>query len=419
MEMTYEEVLNGIHGRRVFSTGGPTLERISRLMEALGNPQEDFHTVHVAGTNGKGSCCALMDGALRANGYRTGLFTSPYLKDFRERIRIEGEMISKEMLISCYETVMEAENRLEQLGFEPVNEFEMVTAIGFLAFAESHMDYVVLEVGLGGRTDPTNLVKKPDVSVIMPISLDHVAILGDTIEKIAGEKAGIIKEGCPVVMAAQLPEATEVISRIAEEKNAPLYEAEEVFDAIQEKTGSSFFVGGQQLSIRLLGRHQMENAAAAWRACCVLGLDREKTLSAFSTTSWPARLQYFPGTPGVLVDAGHNQAGVLALVETLDSLFEGEKIIAIMAMMKDKDFEFCIPAVASRSKALIATTVGLPRSLPPEELSSIGGKYCPSCTAPDMKEAILQAKSMAESGDLILVCGSVYAAGDALSVLEG
>lgn len=417
--MTYEEVLNGIHSRRAFSTGGPTLDRICRLMEALGNPQENFKTVHVAGTNGKGSCCALVDGALRENGYQTGLFTSPYLKDFRERIRLNGEMISKEMLISCYERVMEAENHLERQGFEPVNEFELVTAIGFLAFSQSNMDYVVLEVGLGGRTDPTNLVTKPAACVIMPVSLDHVAILGDTIEKIAGEKAGIIKEGCPVVTALQPPEAMAVISRIADEKKAPLYQAEPVTDGAQEKIGSSFSVGSQPLSIRLLGAHQMENAAAAWQVCKVLGLAPKKTEKAFAETVWPGRLQYFPGSPEFLVDAGHNQAGVSALVHTLDTLFPGKHIIAIMAMMKDKDYEFCIPAVAKRAKTLIGTTVGLPRSLTPTALAEAAGVYCPSFAVQSIPEAIAMARNLAEKDDLILICGSVYAAGEALGVLEG
>lgn len=388
-------------------------------MEALGNPQEDFKTVHVAGTNGKGSCCALVDDALRENGYKTGLFTSPYLKDFRERIRLNGEIISKEMLISCYESVMEAENQLEQQGFEPVNEFELVTAIGFLAFSQANMDYVVLEVGLGGRTDPTNLVQHPAVSVIMPISLDHVAILGDTIEKIAGEKAGIIKEGCPVVSAHQLPEAMEVISRIASEKNAPLYQAEPVTDGVQEKSGSSFSVGSHPLSIRLLGAHQTENAATAWQVCGLLGLDPKKTRKAFAETVWPGRLQYFPGTPDFLVDAGHNQAGVRALIQALDGLFPGKNIITIMAMMKDKDYTFCIPAVAKRSKMLIATTVGLPRSLAPEAISSIAGAYCQTAEEISMEQAISLARIMAQPEDLILICGSVYAAGEALSVLEG
>ena len=187
--MTYEEALAGIHSRRTFSGGGPTLNRIRRLMDALGNPQEQLRVVHIAGTNGKGSVSAMTAAALGACGCRVGLFTSPYLVEFRERIRIDGKNISEQDLISCYETVMAAETALEQQGFEPVNEFELVTAMGFLAFARAKVDYAVLEVGLGGRTDPTNLVKQPAVCCITSISLDHTQILGDTLEKIAGEMA--------------------------------------------------------------------------------------------------------------------------------------------------------------------------------------------------------------------------------------
>ena len=417
--MTYEEVLYSIHSRKAFSTGGPTLDRIRRLMDRLGDPQEDFKTVHVAGTNGKGSCCAMLDAALRANGYQTGLFTSPYLKDFRERIRIDGEMISKELLTHCYETVMEQQTAIEQEGFEPINEFELVTAIAFVAYSRLKVEYVVLEVGLGGRTDPTNLVKSPAVSVIMPISLDHTAVLGNTVAEIAAEKAGIIKAGRPVVTAHQTTEALNVIYATAEKASAEVFEAEEVIPLCQEKTGSDFFCGDTNLDILLLGEHQMENAAAAWKTLEVLGLANLESKKAFRHVSWPGRLQYFPGKPEFLVDAGHNRAGVASLCIALRKLFDGQNIIAIMAMMKDKDHEFCIPAIAQRSKAVIGTTVGLPRSLTPDQVAKEAERYCRSYTAGNMQEAIAMAKNLAEDGDLILVCGSVYAAGDALLELEG
>lgn len=416
--MTYSEVLSAIHSRKAFSTGGPTLSRIRRLMERLGNPQEDFKTVHVAGTNGKGSCCAMLDAALRANGYKTGLFTSPYLKDFRERIRMDGEMISEKLLIGCYETVMAHQTAIEQEGFEPINEFELVTAIAFLAFSRANMDYVVLEVGLGGRSDPTNLVKQPAVSVIMPISLDHIAILGDTIPKIAEEKAGIIKSGCPVVLARQPEEAKIVFYETAKSLRAPIHQANAPVPITEDKAGSRFLCGSQELTIPLLGAHQMENAAAAWKACEVLGIANPISQTALSHVSWPGRLQYFPGKPEFLVDAGHNEAGIKALCMAVDKLFAGQKIISIMAMMKDKDYEFCIPAIAGRARALIGTSVGLPRSLPPEELREKASEFCPAFSARNMNEAIQMAKSMAERDELILICGSVYAAGDALLILE-
>lgn len=417
--MTYEEVLTAIHSRKAFSTGGPTLDRIGRLMHRLGDPQEDFKTVHVAGTNGKGSCCAMVDAALRENGYQTGLFTSPYLKNFRERIRINGRPISKELLICCYETVIEQQTAIEQEGYEPINEFELVTAIAFVAYSRAKMDYVVLEVGLGGRTDPTNLVSKPAASVIMPISLDHTAVLGNTVGEIAAEKAGIIKKDVPVVTSKQTTEAMDVIYSAASRVGVEVFEAEEVIPLCEEKDGSDFLCGNINLDIPLLGEHQMENAAAAWKVCEVLGIGNEESKKAFRNVSWPGRLQYFPGKPEFLVDAGHNRAGVAALCIALQKLFSGQKVISIMAMMKDKDYEFCIPAIAGRSKAVIGTTVGLLRSLTPEQVAEEAGKFCPSYAAQNMRQAIEQAKAIAEEDDLILICGSVYAAGDALLVLEG
>lgn len=417
MKLNYEEVLSAIHSRKTFSGGGATLSRISRLMEGLGNPQEDFKTVHVAGTNGKGSVSAMIHAGLAAAGYRTGLFTSPYLKDFRERICINGQMISQDELIHCYETVMAEETAFEQQGYEPINEFELVTAIGFLAFSRSKVDYVVLEVGLGGRTDPTNLVRHPAVCCIMPISLDHTAILGDTIEKIAAEKAGIIKDGCPVVISAQPEEAKKVFQKTAAKHLAPFYEAESVCPISMTKQGTGFLAGNIELFIPLLGAHQMENASAALRVLQLLGVDDTVIKNALAAVSWPGRLQYFADSE-ILVDSGHNEAGIRALCTALNTLFSDMPIIAVMAMMKDKDYGFCIPEIAKRAKLLIGTTTGLPRSLEPQSIVSAAKEFCPGFTTDSMEQAIKLAKSHAEAGDLILVCGSVYAAGDALKILN-
>lgn len=416
--MTYEEVLNAIHSRKTFSGGGATLDRIRRLMKRLDDPQEKFKVIHVAGTNGKGSTCAMIHAALQKSGYTTGLFTSPYLKDFRERIQINGEMISRDMLISCYRDVILEQERLEGEGYEPVNEFELVTAIAFLAFSRAGLDYVVLEVGLGGRTDPTNLISRPAVCCITPISPDHTAILGDTIEAIAGEKAGIIKPGCPVVISPQTEDARRVFEQTAREREAPLYYTAPVTPISMTKDGSRFLCGDTELFIPLLGAHQLENAATAYRVLQLLHVDPAAIKAGFATVSWPGRLQYIPGKPSFLIDAGHNQAGVAALCEALDQLFSDQPVIAVMAMMKDKDYSQCIPAVARRTKGLIGTTVGLPRSLSPREISQIASAYCPTNTADHMSEAIQLAGSIAGDGDLILICGSVYAAGDALQILD-
>lgn len=413
--MTYDEALNGIHSRKAFSTGGPSLDRIGRLMERLGNPQERFRVVHVAGTNGKGSVSAMIAAALQESGKRTGLFTSPYLVDFRERIQIDRVPVSRELLASCYEVVMAEETKLEEEGFEPVNEFELVTAIGFTAFAAANVEYVVLEVGLGGRTDPTNLVKRPEVCCITPISLDHTAILGNTIEEIAGEKAGIIKPGCPVVVANQTEEALGVFREKAEHAHAMLVQVGETSAIEETMEGTTFRYGDKTLFTPLLGAYQMNNSATAWEACRVLGLEENTVKRAFEKVVWPGRMQFF--APNILVDAGHNVAGITALKEMVQKLFAGKKIISVMAMMKDKAYGQCIPMIAEISGMVIGTSVGLPRSLEPAELTAVAKEYCATETADTVVEAIEMAKVMADGETLILVCGSVYAAGAAVGML--
>ena len=415
--MTYSEALKGIHSRRAFSDGGPSLERIGRLLKRLGNPQNDFKSVHVAGTNGKGSVCALVESALRATGYRVGLFTSPYLVDFRERIQVDRELISEDLLAALYETVMEQESLLEQAGFEPVNEFELVTALGFLAFSQAHVEYAVIEVGLGGRCDATNILSAPEVCCITPISLDHTAVLGNTVSQIAGEKAGIIKPGRPVVIARQEESALRVLELEAKAQES-LYIHTSMPDLVSYSIqGITFRYDGEVLTIPLLGHYQMDNAAAAWEVCKVLGLPPKDVKNGFVQVSWPGRLQFVPGKPDMLIDAGHNPAGISALRETLDELLPGREIIAVMAMMRDKDHNTCIPMIASRCRCLIATTVGLPRSLPPEELAKDVNGCCETRIASSVSEGILQAKKLARADDVVLICGSVYAAGEALKTI--
>lgn len=415
--MTYSEALSAIHSRKAFSAGGPTLARIRRLLDRLGNPQNNFKTVHVAGTNGKGSVCALVESALRASGYQVGLFTSPYLVEFRERIQVDRVPISEEVLTECFETVMAQETALEQEGFEPVNEFELVTVIGFLTFSQCGVEYAVVEVGLGGRCDATNILSAPEVCCITPISLDHTGVLGNTVAEIASEKAGIIKTGRPVVLARQECDALEVLQREAMTQGSPCVVTNPPELLRYDIHGITFRYDGEEISIPLLGRYQMDNAAAAWEVCKALRLSADRVKRGFAQVSWPGRLQYVPGTPDVLIDAGHNPAGIAALCQTLDELMPGREIITVMAMMKDKDHGSCIPMVASRSSIVIAATVGLPRSLTPEELAYEAGQFCRTLTASSVSEGIRLAQSAAKSGQLVLVCGSVYAAGEALRTI--
>lgn len=410
--MTYDEALSAIHSRKTFSSA-PSLQRMARLMEALGNPQDSIRTVHVAGTNGKGSVCAMVESALRAAGYRTGLFTSPYLVDFRERIQINRRLISEAMLVDCYRKVTEQEERLWSEGSEPLNEFELVTAMGFLAFAMEQVDYAVIEVGLGGRYDATNVISGPEVCCITSISLDHTAVLGDTVAQIAAEKGGIIKPGCPVVLAAQEPEAEAVLRGIAAGRVAPLVYTEPWEVCGMDVHGLRLRLGNDDLRLPLLGAYQAQNASAAWQVCITLGLAPDAIRRGFSSVEWPGRLQYVAGNPPLLIDAGHNPAGIKALGIALDSLFPDKSVIAVMAMMRDKDHALCVPAIAGRSRLLIAATVGLPRSLPPEELAGEASAWCRTLTAQSVTAGIALARSLAEPDDLIVVCGSVYAAGEA------
>ena len=412
--MEYAEVLQGIHGRKTFSSTA-SLERIRRLMERLGNPQNRVRCVHVAGTNGKGSTCALVESALRQAGYRVGLFTSPYLVDFRERIQINREMISKELLTACYQQVMAAEDELEREGVEAVNEFELVTALGFTAFAAAEVDYGVIEVGLGGRCDATNVISAPAVCCITSISLDHTGVLGNTVEEIAREKAGILKPGCPAVMAPQEPGAEEVSRETAKGLGCLLIPAASWSRRDDDCHGQRLTLDGVPVSLPLLGRFQGDNAAAAWSVCRQLGLDAETIRQGFSQVSWPGRLQYV--APGLLIDAGHNPAGIAALCEALDRLFPNRRKIAVMSMMRDKDHQGCVPMVAKRCRLLVATTVSLPRSLPPEELAREAAPYCSTRTAADTEAGIALARELAGPEDLIVVCGSVYGAGAAIGAL--
>lgn len=415
--MTYSEALAGIHSRRAFSAGGPSLERIRRLLDRLDNPQNNFRSVHVAGTNGKGSVCALVESALRASGHRVGLFTSPYLVDFRERIQVDRTLLSEDTVAELYAAVMEQEQLLEQAGFEPVNEFELVTTLGFLAFSRQHVEYAVIEVGLGGRCDATNILGAPEVCCITPISLDHTAVLGDTVAQIAREKAGIIKAGRPVVLAQQEGSALDVLTAQAQKQGSPCIPAPNPELLRYDIHGLTFCCDGEVLTIPLLGRYQMDNAAAAWAVCKVLGLPPACVKAGFSQVSWPGRMQFIPGAPDLLIDAGHNPAGITALCAALDELAPGRDIVAVMAMMRDKDHNACIPMVASRCRCLIAATVGLPRSLPPEELAGEASPFCETQTSPSVAQGIALARSLAKPDTLVLVCGSVYAAGEALQTI--
>ncbi len=414
--MNYEQALTFIHSRKVHGTA-PGLHRIKALLEKLGNPQRGLPFLHIAGTNGKGSTATMIAAALQAAGRKTGLFTSPFIYDFRERFAIDGNMIGKEQLAALTQKVQAAEEALLAEGTEQPTEFEIVTAIGFLYFKEAECDIAVLEVGMGGRFDATNVIEAPLASVICSVSLDHTEILGDTVEKIAFEKAGIIKENCPVVVyGGNSEEAVAVIRKQAQEKNAPLTlcpSAEQIKAGID---GTRFIYKNKEYFTALRGAHQAGNAATAIEALQLLHLTDTQIAAGLKAAYIPSRLEPISQDPLIFLDGGHNKDGIDTLLRAIDTMNELKNPTVIFAMMKDKPYQYAVRQLASRAKAFLAVQPPLPRAMTAYDLKNIADLFCDDCTACENYE---EAASLAlEKGGPILIAGSLYMAGDMASTIK-
>ncbi len=416
---TYEACLEELHSRPRYSRK-KDLSRIQALLGRLGNPQERLHFVHVAGTNGKGSVCALTAAALQASGARVGLFTSPYLKAFEERIRVNGESIPREAFCRLYEQVLAQQQRLECEGGEPCNEFEFTTALGLLWFVEFQCDWVVLEVGLGGRLDATNVISVPACCCITTIGVDHTAQLGSTIAEIAAEKAGIIKPGCTVVTPHdQAPEALAVFERVCEQRGAKLLRTA-VPEVLQLRPeGTTFRYGELEVCIPLAGAHQAGNCACALEICRVLQIPDRVSLEGMRRTAWPGRLQLLSRQPLVVLDAAHNPNGIAVLQQAMDTIYQDRRVIALMAMMRDKDYPSCVRAIAGRAERFYATQLDMPRALAAEELAELAKTDCSASKATvPIRAALEEALSQVPVDGMLLICGSVYLAGEILRILD-
>ncbi len=375
--MTYEETVKKIDTYHRFSRE-PGLACITELLSRLGNPQNGLKCVHVAGTNGKGTTCTLIASVLTAAGYRTGLYQSPHVCDFRERIQLCGEMIPRAELVSTAERVFEAADRMLADG-KQITEFEMITAIAMLWFSEQKCDAVVLEVGMGGRFDATNIIKDPLVSVIASISLDHTEILGDTIEKIAREKCGIIKPGCPVVCNPnEPPEALEVIRQTARERGCSLTEASlsSLHVLCSDLSGTKLEFGGETLTLPFLGEHQVENAASALAALEILRgegwkLSADAIRKGFSSACLPARLEVLSLEPPVLLDGAHNPGGTAALADAVRRYLPGRRIVAVMGMMADKDAAHAVANLRGLFSRVITVAPPSPRAMSAENFATL------------------------------------------------
>ncbi len=396
--MNYKETLNYIHSLGMFSHPAG-LDRIKKLLRKLDNPQDKFPAIHIAGTNGKGSVSVMTASILKNAGYKVGLFTSPYIVDFRERITVNGEFISEEDLCRLSETV-----KATGIG---VTEFEFITAVGFLYFKEQGCDVVVAETGLGGRLDATNTLSDVLVSVITKIGLDHSSILGDTVEKIAEEKCGIIKNNKTVTVSGQLPEVLRVIKN--HNPNTVIPETANILSSDIE--GNTFTYKGEEYKVSLSGEFQVENALAAIETVKQSGLNASVTsvkaglLDAFI----PARMEILSKEPLIILDGAHNPDGAKALSSFMES-YSGN-ITAIIGVMQDKDYSKVLETTLKHCKSAVCVTPSdMPRALSGEGLSIEAKKYCQDVTvAKSLLDAVALAKHKAENNP-IFVYGSLYLA---------
>ena len=417
--MNYKESLEFIHSRMKFGSR-PGMERITALCEALGNPQDKLKYVHVAGTNGKGSTSNMIAKVLEASGYKTGLFTSPYIIDFRERMQINSEMIHEAELAEIITKIKPIVDELSKKGIEPT-EFEIITAAAFVYFLNNNCDIVVLEVGLGGLLDSTNIIKQSEVSVITSISLDHTNILGNTLLEIAAQKCGIFKEGGHVVGYPQPDFAVErFVKEQAKKMNCEYMHADlgKIRLLREEIDGSTIIYAGCTFKIPLTGKYQIYNFSTAISAINTLKklgweISMQSMITGISNLKMPARTEIVGRNPLTIIDGGHNPEGVDALCLTLDTFCKGKNIIAVFGMMKDKDYSYCLEHLAPRCARIYTTTPSNPRSLPAKELAKAVKPYCSKVKAvDDYGKAYEKALKKAGADDVVIVCGSLYLASD-------
>lgn len=411
--MTYTECLEYIHSFDKFGSK-PGFDRILVLLEKLGNPEKNIKAFHIAGTNGKGSVSLMLQNVLTASGKKCGLFISPYVVDFRERMQIDGKYISKEQLCHYVERVKCV---VDQLDDEYIpTEFELITAVMFCWFSDENVDYAVLEVGLGGRLDATNVIQKPIVSVITKIDLDHTAILGDTLPKIAFEKCGIIKPNCPVVTSGmQEKDALETIKTISAERNCELTitNSKSIIPTVT-KEGTFSDISGLKLHTKMIGSHQADNMSVALAAIKASGIeiDDSNIILGIESAVMPARTEIISASPFVMLDGSHNPAGANALANALDKIGI-TNATAIVGMMKDKDVDAVIDILIPKFQNVVTVDVSSnPRSISGEELmTKCKGKCKNVFAAPDYISAISLASTLSD-GQAIIVFGSLYLAGD-------
>ncbi len=419
--MNYESALEYIHAVQ-WAGHKPGLERTRTLLAALGDPHKKLRFVHVAGTNGKGSTCAMLASCLRAAGYKVGLYTSPFINRFNERIQINGQQIPDEDLVRLVERIRPVADAMRDIP----TEFEIITAIGMLWFAEQGCDIVVLEVGLGGTLDSTNVIEAPECTVITALGLDHVKELGGTLAQIASAKAGTIKCGCPVVSYGGQPEADAVIRRAAAEQNAPLTEVD--FNKLCVIGGKLealefSFDGLDQIRLPLVGSYQPYNAAVAITALRVLRqhgweVSEQAIRTGLETVSWPGRFELLRKAPAFVLDGSHNAHGMRATVQSLRDCFPGEKFVFLVSIMADKDVNEMLELLEPLAKRFVTVAAHTPRAMDAQTLAErirTGG--CPAEAAPSIEAGVARAVELGGEGP-VCALGTLYFSGDVRVAFE-
>lgn len=411
--MNYTEAIEYIHSVN-WTFCKPGLERVRELCHALGDPQDSLKFIHVSGTNGKGSFCAMTDSILRSAGYKVGLFTSPYIVDFNERMRINGENISDSELCELVDIIKPIADKMT----DKPTEFELITALAFLYFARNKCDVVVLECGLGGRLDATNIIKTPILSVITGIALDHTAILGDTVEKIAAEKAGIIKRDVPVLWCGKDENAEQVIQNKANEIGAPMLCVDRsTLNVIETSLDGTLFDynGRENIHLSLLGTYQPENATNCLTAIDILtkmgyNIPENAVREGLKNVKWQARFEVINKSPLVIADGGHNPEGIDAAVKSVKQYFGDEKVGIITGVMADKDYNYMADRIASVAEKVFCLTPDNPRALSATEYAKVFANKGISSVACDSVSAAVDAalKWAEENKKPIISLGSLY-----------
>lgn len=429
--MNYTEAIEYIQNTSKYGNNTGT-KRVEKILDILGNPHKDLKCIHIAGTNGKGSITSMITSILIESGYRVGMYTSPYIEDFEERIQINRENISKDDLAYYTTIVSEAIEKVVSMGWGYPTEFETITCIMFLYYSKKQIDYAVIEVGLGGKSDSTNVIK-PLVSIITSISYDHVSILGNTIEEIASEKAGIIKENVPVILYPQQQGAYKVIEKTCKEKGSKLIQIDEnliyhipnedfnkSYQLLQIKTNKDEY----KVQLSLLGSHQRMNCAVAIYTIEELmdrgiKITKEDILRGLSNVKWPGRLEMLKSNPLVVLDGAHNLDGITKLKESVEHYFRYKKLVLIIGILSDKDVEKMIEIITPMVDKIIAVTPNSYRGKTAQELIKIIEKHNKNCEALDeYKEAYIKALDYCDNEDMILICGSLYMIGDMRKIIR-